>query len=185
MNSFPVLTGLGLEPGKPELYQNLLLKLQEDTWGPELVTCKFVLELRDQVELQDSLRTGVPGQKITTRQFAHVLAMMGDPNKYPTEEMIKKDLKKKLWSVRDLETLSKKVKNGSMDGAASWPLFDRVFPGAAAGFLKSVALPPALEEAPGDESATHRFLTLYLAFLFPSPRSPLKRSAPKPGLEKL
>ena len=170
MNSFPVLTALGLQPGKPELYETLLLKLQEDTWGPELVTCQFVLELREQVELQDRLSAGVPGQKLTTRQFVHVLALIGDPKMYPTEDKITQQIKKKFWTPRDFDTLSKKVKNGLVDGGARWPVFGKVFPGAAAG----EALPTAPEEAPGDEEgtdqATHRFPALVCSLIILTPQ---------------
>ena len=164
MNSFPVLTALGLQPGRPELYKSLLLKLQEDTWGPELVTCQFVLELREQVELQDRLSAGVPGQKLTTRQFVHVLALIGDPKVYPTEEKITQQIKKKFWTPRDFNTLSKKIKNGLVDGEARWPVFDKAFPGAA-------TVP---EEAPGDEEgteqATHRFPALVCSLLILTPQ---------------
>ena len=172
MSSFPVLTALGLQPGKPELYETLLLKLQEDTWGPELVTCQFVLELREQVELQDRLSAGVPGQKLTTRQFVHVLAMIGNPKLYPTEDTIPQQIKKKLWTPRDFETLSKKVKTGLVDGATSWPVFIKVFPGAAADLQKAVTLPPAPDEPSGDEGegtehllTTHRFPTFVYSLL--------------------
>ena len=99
--------------------------------------------------LQGLPKAGDAANKMTVRQACHVLALIGDSEKYEEEESDGQGMKVQLWRTRDLDRMAREVGEGTRDHMAPWPNFGAAF--APAATTKSTPA-NAEESAPGDDT---------------------------------
>ena len=149
---FPALQGLGLQPGEPLLYARLLAAVDEGRLLPCHLTNQLIVEMKELVLVQDSCRSkAVVIEKITVKQFCHVLAMVANKVKYQGEGDVEKKVRLALWRVEKLKKLGEAVVSGAVVATDPWPQFRRTFP-----LVEEVVVvqEEVEEEAEGEKSAT-------------------------------
>ena len=110
------------------LYISMISSIRENKITDSIVTNALVLELSEQVEKQGGSRAGVPPDRLTGRQFSHVLAILGDSERFPLEESVTPNLKKGLWRSRDLARLRKDLDSGQLQPGQRWVQLRKMIP---------------------------------------------------------
>ena len=94
-----------------DVYKQLLAAVIDGYLGRSVVTNQFVIELKSYVAEQSKGKgeRTLPPDKMTAKQACHILAMLADKVKFPTEDCIDHSMRVKMWRSRDLDKLATKV----------------------------------------------------------------------------
>jgi hypothetical protein len=114
----PLLRELGLRPGEPGFYQEILAAVEDGRLGQQEVTKGFVLELKEQVEVVQSRggdrpagsTTTVTSEKLTIKEFCHVIGIIAQPEKFKELNDVTKQFARKVWRKQELEALEESVR---------------------------------------------------------------------------
>ena len=120
--------GVGLE--EENLYPKLLVAVKEKRLRRDVVTNQFVSEISDMMGVLRPVHTTKNPGQITRRQACHILAFVVDPAKFPSEDVISRQMISQLWHKRDLDKLKVMMKEGAVRPDDPWPIFEKVFPSA-------------------------------------------------------
>ena len=129
MSVLLLLSSFGLQDSDLEnLYESLISRIQGGQLEDRIVSNALLLELSDQVEKQGGSRAGVPPDKLSVRQFCHVLAFLADRERFPQLESVSVSLKKVLYNPRDLASLRSKVESGELLPEQRWARLRKSIP---------------------------------------------------------
>ena len=130
MSRHPVLTALGLRPGKPGLYLEMISKVREEALDRKIVTIEFVIELQDLVQVHNARQPKIPLEpdKITVRQYCHILAFLGDQKNYPEERLLSEKMVNVFWKTRDQKTLRERLAQGKVCLQDAWSPLAKYIP---------------------------------------------------------
>ena len=124
-----LMSAFGLQDVDLEnLYKSLISNIRNQQLEDKIVSNALILELSEQVEKQGGSRAGVPPNKLSVRQFCHVLAFLADREKFPQEEKVSISLKKVLYNPRDLASLRSKVESEELLPEQRWDRLRRFIP---------------------------------------------------------
>ena len=110
--SFPLLASLGVRLDKENLYTNLLAAVKEKNLGRDVITNQFVSEISDAMGKRAQGHSVQSSGLMTAKQACHILALMVDQVKFPSEDSITKQIRTQLWHKRDLDKLKGMLKEG-------------------------------------------------------------------------
>ena len=162
-----VLRDLGLRPGEPGLYEEILAAVEDGRLGQEDVTDGFVLALREQVEVQcrggdrqaDSHST-VSSDKLSIKEFCHVIGILAQPETFKNLDDVTKQFTRKVWLKQELKKLEESVRTSPEQKLAMWEPFLRMLPDQGAALAargeQRVGEDPAGVAAGGEELETGR-----------------------------
>ena len=88
--SFPLLASLGVRLEKENLYNNLLAAVKEKNLGRDVITNQFVSEISDAMGKRAQGHSVQSSGLMTAKQACHILALIVDQVKFPTEDSITK-----------------------------------------------------------------------------------------------
>ena len=128
--SFPLLASLGVRLDKENLYTNLLAAVKEKNLGRDVITNQFVSEISDAMGKRAQGHSVQTSGLMTAKQACHILALMVDQVKFPSEDSITKQIRTQLWHKRDLDKLKGMLKEGLVQPGNPWPILEKVFPSA-------------------------------------------------------
>ena len=128
--SFPLLASLGVRLDKENLYTNLLAAVKEKNLGRDVITNQFVSEISDAMGKRAQGHSVQSSGLMTAKQACHILALIVDQVKFPTEDSITKQIRTQLWHKRDLDKLKGMLKEGLVQPGNPWPILEKVFPSA-------------------------------------------------------
>jgi hypothetical protein len=113
----PLLRELGLRPSEPGFYQAILAAVEDGRLGQQEVTNGFVLELKEQVEVQSSggyRRAGsdstIPSEKLSVKEFCHVIGTLAQPDSFQELNDVTRQFERKVWRKLELEALQESVR---------------------------------------------------------------------------
>ena len=90
--SFPLLVSLGVRLEKENLYNNLLAAVKEKNLGRDVITNQFVSEISDVMGKRAQGHSVQSSGLMTAKQACHILALIVDQVKFPTEDSITKQI---------------------------------------------------------------------------------------------
>ena len=128
--SFPLLASLGVRLDKENLYTNLLAAVKEKNLGRDVITNQFVSEISDAMGKRAQGHSVQSSGLMTAKQACHILALIVDQVKFPSEDSITKQIRTQLWHKRDLDKLKGMLKEGLVQPGNPWPILEKVFPSA-------------------------------------------------------
>ena len=124
--SFPLLASLGVRLEKENLYNNLLAAVKEKNLGRDVITNQFVSEISDAMGKRAQGHSVQTSGLMTAKQACHILALMVDQVKFPSEDSITKQIRTQLWHKRDLDKLKGMLKEGLVQPGNPWPILEKV-----------------------------------------------------------
>ena len=103
--------------------------IREKGLDRSIVTLEFVLELQELVQVKGKMQIRKPlaSEKITVRQYCHILATLGDKEKFMFEESVPDKIVKVFWNHRDQQTIKEKLAKGKIGLQDAWsPLIKHI-----------------------------------------------------------
>ena len=101
--------------------REMISVIREKGLDRSIVTLEFVLELQDLVQVngKKQIRKPLASDKITVKQYCHILATLEDKEKFMLE-LVPDKIVKLFWNLRDQQTMKEKLAKGKIGLQDAW-----------------------------------------------------------------